>query len=351
MRHAILAIVLAASLAAAEGDAVAQRFWLGGYGGEIAWCALHADGRIERLGAIASGANPSFLAVASDGARLYAINEAAPGRVVAFAVDRASAALTRLNDAASGGDGPCHVAVDASGRWITVANYGSGGAAILAAIDAGLAEPSAIVATATEAHMALPHDGRLHVPVKSTDQVLGFAMTDGALAADPRIARLKVGSGPRHIAFHPTLAAAYVIGEYDDSITLCSIAADGALQPGTTVTTLPGDADAATNYCAHLVVHPSGRFLYASNRGHDSIALFAVDAATGALTALGHTEAGAVTWPRHFALDPSGRWLVVANERANSLTVFAVDGERGSLTMRHMRFAWDAKPACVLFAP
>ncbi len=350
MRSAFLAIALGASLAAAEGEAVAQRFWLGGYGNEIAWCALHPDGRIERLGAIASGANPSFLAVAPDGGRLYAVNETSPGRLTAFAVDRASAALTRLNDVASGGDGPCHLAVDASGRWITVANYGSGGAAILAATDAGLAEPAAIVATAAEAHMALPHGGRVHVPVKSSDQVVAFTMTDGALAADPRIARLAAKSGPRHIAFHPTLATAYVIGEYDDTVTTCAIAADGALQPGATVTTIPGDADAATNYCAHLVVHPSGRFLYASNRGHDSIALFAIDATTGALKPIGHTQPGEVTWPRHFALDPSGRCLVVANERAGSLSAFAVDGELGTLTLRQ-RFACGGKPACVVFAP
>ncbi|HYE05239.1 MAG TPA: beta-propeller fold lactonase family protein [Planctomycetota bacterium] len=349
MRSAILAILLAANLAAAEGDAVARRFWVGGYGDAIAWCVLYGDGRIERLGAIAGCANPSFLAVAPDGGRLYAISEGAPGRVVAFAVDRSTAALTRLNDATSGGAGPCHIAVDAGGGWITVANYGSGGAALLAATEAGVAEPAAVVATAAEAHMALPHAGRLHVPVKSSDEVLGFAMRDGALAAEPQVARFGAGSGPRHIAFHPTLAVAYVIGEHDDTITRCAIAADGALQPGTTSTTLPGDADAAANYCAHLVVHPSGRFLYASNRGHDSIAQFAIDDA-GALTPIGHTGAGAVTWPRHFALDPSGRWLVVANERAGTLSVFAVDGERGTLTAGE-RFACGGKPACVVFAP
>lgn len=313
-----------------------------------------ANGKLAAPELAAETKNPSFLAVHPSGRFLYAVGELENfggrrgGAVNAFSIERSSGKLTLLNQQPSGGAGPCHVAVDAKGQCALVANYGSGSiAALPIGRDGKLAAPSMTIQHAGSSvnaqRQAGPHahfittdpaDRFALVCDLGLDQVLVYGL-DGAkgslVANDPPFGRVKAGSGPRHLAFHPTGRWVYVINEMGSSLS--AFAWDGkrgALTELQTVSTLP-EGYGGQSSCAEVAVHPTGKFVYGSNRGHDSIVVFAVDGRSGKLSYVEHAPTGGKT-PRHFAIDPKGEWLLAENQDSGSVVVFRVDGKTGRLS-------------------
>lgn len=311
--------------------------------------------------------DPHFLAIHPNGRFLYAgASKAEPatptappaqpttaparrvGIVDAFAIDPASGKLTLLNQQPSLGIGATHVAVDPSGKVLLVANYGSATIASIPIDDDGRLSPRGSMNRHTGSSIdsrrqqhAYPHSinpdpaGKfVFVPDLGADKIFAYHLdkTTAVLTpADPPSVAVPAGSGPRHFAFHPNGKFAYVINEMGGTVIAYSYVAErGALDQLQIATTLPKDFTAA-NTCAEVKVHPSGKFLYASNRGHDSLAIFAVDPATGLLSLRGHQTANIKT-PRNFGIDPTGNWLIVANQGSDSIAEFKIDGESGDLT-------------------
>jgi len=304
--------------------------------------------------------NPSFLAIDPRGRCVYAVRESGGsagrkgGAVIALSRNPATGELTILNEQPSGGQGPCYITVDRDGRFLLVANYGSGHVAILPVADDGRLQPAGSV---------VQHEGSSVNPTRQKEPHAHCIVLDAgnrfALAADlgidkimvyrfnsepgkllpndPPFAQSKPGSGPRHIAFHPNGKYVYVIEELSSTVTVFAYDADsGTLKPFQAgdakccVSTLP-EGFQGTNTCADIHVHPSGRFLYGSNRGHNSIAIFAIDDKTGGLRLLGHEPTQGKT-PRNFAIDPSGTFLLVANQDSDTIVSFRINQEVGTLT-------------------
>ncbi len=307
------------------------------------------SGKLTPLGLAAETVNPTYVAFSASGRFLYAVNEIyrfqgePTGTVSAFAVDPASGRLTFLNQVVSHGTGPCHLAFDRTGRNLLVANFGSGSAAVLPLNPDGTLRPASAVVQDTGSgpnpRQAGPHthsfnvtpDNRLAVAAEfGTDRlsVYRFDATAGSLRpADPPQVVLRPASAPRHFTFHPNGATAYSLNEIDSTVTVLAYdAARGSFRELQNLSTLPADFK-GHNTAAEVLVHPSGRFLYASNRGHDSIAVFSIDA-EGRLTPVAHVASGGRT-PRGFSLDPSGRWLITANQDTHNIVVFALDPATG----------------------
>ncbi len=314
--------------------------------------------------------SPSFLAASPDGTRLYAVNEVGEfsgqrsGAVSALRVEPATGQLALLNQQPSGGGGPCHVRVDRGGRHVLVANYGGGSVSVFPVkADGSLGEATAFVQhegsgpnrrrqEGPHAHGIYLDEGNRYavVPDLGLDKVLvyRFEGARGVLApADPAFVATAPGAGPRHFAFQPGGALACVINELESTLTsLRYEAGNGRLTPLDTVSTVP--APVPGNSTAEVYFHPNGRFVYGSNRGHDSIAVFAIDGASGKLTPVQHESTRGKT-PRHFALDPSGRWLLAANQGSDSITVFAVDPASGRLSYAERKVEGVGSPVCVEF--
>jgi 6-phosphogluconolactonase len=332
--------------------------------------ADEGEPRFEPRGLAAETPSPSFLAVDQARHRLFAVNEvnrldgAAGGGVSAFSIDPATGALTALNRQSSRGDGPCHLALDADGRHAIVANYGSGSVAVLPIGEDGrLGEasdfhqhegsgPNARRQEGPHAHCVTfsPDGRRVFVCDLGIDRVViyNFDWAAGKLTAnDPAFASLKPGAGPRHMAFGGAGRFAYVLNELDSTITIFSYdAASGGLEAVGSISTLPGDFGREST-TAEIAVHPSGKFLYASNRGHDSIAVFAIDAATGLPTLVEHQSTGGRT-PRHFAIDPAGALLVAENQGSGTMKSFRIDAATGRLTAVG-ELVKTPTPVCVVF--
>lgn len=277
-----------------------------------------------------AGFNASFLAVNRASTNLYAIDESTPGRVAAFTIDPRTAVLTLLDTVSSGGNGPAHVSVDATGKWVLVANYGDGKVSVLPVQAGGrLGDATDTQTVGANAHMAVtdPSNKFVFVPCKGADYVAQFVLdaSAGKLVpnATPRLATA-AGAGPRHIAFHPGGKLAYLINENDSTMTALALdPGTGRLTPIETKSTLPAGFT-GTNTGAEVWVHPSGSFVIGSNRGDDSLVVFAIDAATGKMTLTGHTKTGGKT-PRSFGLDPAGAFLYAANQASDSVVPFRVD--------------------------
>lgn len=293
------------------------------------------SGALGPRGATAAGSNPSFLAFHPGGGFVYAVNEASPnGRVAAFRFDPTSGALSLLNRVSSEGAGPAHLSVDQAGRFVLVANYGDGGIAVLpiqadgrlsAAVDARRAGDNAhqIQTDPANRFAFVPCLGADNIAQYRFDPLTGALSQNGAVSSAP-------GAGPRHLAFHPSARFAYAINESDRTITAYAYdAAGGTLAVLGSLSTLPAGYGGQSS-CAEIAVHPSGRWVYGSNRGHDSIARFAVDEQSGQLSAIDHTPTGGQT-PRSFALSADGSWLIVANQASDALVVFGVDAANGAL--------------------
>ena len=296
--------------------------------------------------------NPSYLTLGPDGRRLYAVNEITGGKgphgtVSAFAVDPATGHLRYLNQQSTHGLAPCYASVEPAGRYCLVANYETGNLCVLPIQgDGSLGEATATVQFAgsgpnrerqegPHAHMVTPSpDGGFILAVDlGTDRLMAFRLDRerGTLSpADPPWTQLPPGVGPRHLAFHPHRPFAYVISELKSTIIVCRYDAQGGTFAAVqTISTLPDDFT-GQNLGAEIMVAPSGRFVYASNRGHDSLAIYAVDPETGQLALVGH-EASQGVGPRAFTIDPSGALLLVANQDTDTVVTFWIDGDSGTL--------------------
>ena len=315
--------------------------------------------------------NPSFLALHPQQPYLYAVNavpehDGQPGGTVsAFAIDPATGALTYLNRQSSHGAGPCHVSVDHTGRWALVANYGGGSIAMLPIQDGGRLGPATDAvqhhgASVTPQRQAAPHAHSINldptgqfalVADLGLDQVLIYRLdrTAGKLVPnDPPAVAVAPGAGPRHLAFHPNGRYAYVINEINSTLTAFAYdGSSGRLNELQTESTLPPDFS-GENSCAEVRVAPSGRFVYGSNRGHDSIVIFAVDEATGRLSYVGHESSGGRT-PRNFVIDPTGAFLLAANQDSDTVVTFRIDQPTGRLSPTGQVAAVPA-PVCLRFS-
>ncbi len=310
---------------------------------------------------------PSFLALHPSQPILYAVSEAGQpeGTVGAYRIDAESGLLTPINQQSSKGASPCHLVVAPFERHVAVANYSSGTVALLPILgDGGLGEATAAFqhegASADPGRQKRPHahsvnfdasGHRLYAADLGIDQVLTYRYDadQGTLTPDePPFVSLAPGAGPRHLSFHPSGQYAYVVNELDSTVTAFAKDAEtGRLDPMGSVSTLPPGYEGKSS-TAEIRVHPSGRFLYASNRGHDSIAVFSIDPSSGQPTPLGHTPSGGKT-PRNFNLDPTGVYLLVANQDTDNVVVFRIDPEQGLLTPTGNSVSVP-KPVCVVFS-
>ena len=327
-------------------------------------------GRATALGLAAESVQPSFLTVDAGGHFLYAVNETdtyqgrPAGAVSAFAIDAASGKLSLLNQVSSLGPGPAHIALDQAGKYALVSNYNLGSVAVFPVLkDGRLGEASAFVQhhgvgvdkerqEQPHAHaVAMSSDNRFALVADlGLDQVFAypFDSAKGTLGKNPDITKAKPGAGPRHLVFNSKGTLLYVINELQSSVTTYAYeAANGGLRELSTISTLPngfsGDAAAA-----EIALHPSGKFLYASNRGPDSIAVFSI-AAEGSLSHVEFVPVDGKT-PRNFAIDPTGSWLLVGDQESDKVVVFRINGKTGRLTSTG-QVLQISSPACVTFVP
>ena len=281
-----------------------------------------------------------------------------------FSIEPASGKLTRTNEASSGGPGPCHLNVDNTGQAVAVANYSGGSVAALPiSADGHLSEATAFVqhegSGVNPERQEGPHahsvnfspDNRFLIAADlGIDKLLvyRFGASDASLIPnEPAHVALAPGAGPRHFNFHTSGRFAYSINELASTVTAFSCDADhGALEKLQTITTLP-DSFEGTNSTAEVLVHPTGRFLYGSNRGHNSIAVFSIDEVKGTLTPVEQVPTQG-DWPRNFRIDPTGQYLFAANQRSNDVIVFRVGQASGRLTATGEAISVDS-PMCVRF--
>jgi 6-phosphogluconolactonase len=316
--------------------------------------------------------SPSFLAFHPNRLFLYAVNEAdqvgasKSGQVSALALDPKTGELKLLNQQSAGGNGPCHIVVDKDGKNALVANYGGGSAAVLPIGPDGKLEKISSLEQhkgssvnkdrqeAAHAHSINldPSNRYAYVADLGLDKVMIYRFDSGLgtlTPNNPPYAAVKAGAGPRHFAFHPTGSFAYVINELDSTITAFRFnLKSGGLTSVQTISTLPAGYK-GENTTAEVVVHPSGKFLYGSNRGHDSIAAFRIDEETGKLTFVAHQNENIKT-PRNYALDPTGTFAIVANQGADSMVVFRVNAKTGALEPTGTLLQVPA-PVCVRMVP
>ena len=311
-----------------------------------------ATGALTRVSSIKS-VNPSFLTTDRSQRYLYAVNEVGEyagkpgGGVSAFAIDPATGNLRLLNEQATQGADPCYLSIDSRKRALLVANYTGGSVTVLPvrtdgtlgmAIDVKQHEGSGVKEQqkGPHAHCVIldRHERHALAADLGIDKVMiyRFDRVTGKLSpAKQPFAELKAGAGPRHLTLHPGGKYLYVISELDSTMTSFKYdELQGTLTPIETVSTLPGDFT-GTSYCADVHVSRSGKFLYGSNRGHNSIVVFAIDPRAGKLTLVEHVST-AGNWPRNFTIDPSGKFLLVANQRSDNVVIFNIDQSTGQLT-------------------
>jgi 6-phosphogluconolactonase len=369
----LLPMLLAAFAAEARGAAeTKQHVYIGTYTGAKSQGIYHAvldpaTGKLSEPELAAEAVNPSFLNIHPTQKFLYAVNREGEkqGGLLAFAIDRRTGKLTRLGDQAACGDGPCHVMVDRSGKCVLVASYGSGMVGALPIhSDGSLSDTTGLIQHADPPNSdapRMPHAHSMNVDLENRivvaadlglDQLRLYRLDPAAAKLtphDPPFVVVKAGSGPRHFAFHPSGKFAYSNMEHTSRVIAFSYdPARGVLSELESLSTLPADFE-GPNSTAEIQVHPNGRLLFVSNRGHNTIAGFAVDPATGRLTALGHTPAGGKV-PRNFCIDPSGQYLLAANQETNNVVVFRIDAQTGKLAPTGQSIEVGA-PVCVKFVP
>lgn len=325
-------------------------------------------GKLEAAGLAGEATNPSFLAVASSKKFLYAVSEAAGSGVVSsFARDAKSGKLTLLNQQPSQGKGPCHVSVDHTGKAVMVANYGSGHVASYPVKEDGsLGEAASTYlqgppSNANPKRQEGPHAHSINVDAGNKfafacdlgcDKVFIYKLDAAAgkmTPHEPAFAEVPAGGGPRHFAFHPNGKFAYVNNEMTMTVTAFTYdAAKGALSAIDTLSTLPPGTEMSGKFStAETQVHPGGKFAYVSNRGHDTIACYKVDEATGKLTFIEAAPAMVQT-PRNFGIDPTGKWMITAGQNSSTIAVLAIDQATGKLTPTGQTLDVGA-PVCVKF--
>ena len=341
-----------------------------------------ASGAISEPMLAAQAVNPSFLAAHPTRPLIFAVAEVddhgggRTGGLTGFAIDEATGRLTALGSQPSGGGGPCHLGVDPSGRAVLAANYGGGSVICLGIDETGSPRPvvpgspggfvqhgyeRAGVAGIDARRQEKPHAHSINVSSNGRfafscdlglDEVIVYRLdAERATLAPHGQATLEPGSGPRHFALHPSGRFAWCVNELALTVTGFAFDAEaGTLTEIETLPTLPDEITDRTGFStAEIAVHPTGKFLYASNRGHDSIACYRIDEATGRLEFLG-TEPIRGQTPRHFALAPGGKFLFAAGQNSNTITVFAIDEPTGRLAFTGHSIAVPS-PMCILFRP
>ncbi|MCA9102806.1 MAG: lactonase family protein [Planctomycetales bacterium] len=331
-----------------------------------------ATGQLAEPKLAAAAVNPSFLAIHPSEKMLYAVGEVdvmdgkKTGGVSGFSIDDHTGELTLINQQSSGGGGPCHLVVDATGTNVLVANYGGGSVACLPINkDGELSEATTFIqhegSSVNPTRQEGPHAHSINcdptnhfalVADLGLDKVFVYRFNPRAhtlVPNDPPSVSVPAGGGPRHFAFHPNGRFGYTNNEI--TLTVTAFEWDdrhGTLTPIQTITTLPeGEPDDPGNSTAEVRVHPNGRFLYVSNRGHDTIAIFSIDEATGRLTPIGHESTrGAI--PRNFNIDPTGRYLIAANQDSGNVVAFKIDASTGQLTPTGSEIK-APRPVCIRF--
>jgi 6-phosphogluconolactonase len=358
----VLAILQSTSL---PGTLLAQapekyRVYLGTYTGKLSkgiyLCELDLkDGKLSEPQVAAETKSPSFLAIHPNKMFLYACNEN-DAAISAFAIDAKTGNLTFLNSQPSQGGAPCHLVVDPSGKNVLAANY-SGGSCICIPIEA---DGKLAKASSFHQHQGKKKNGHsIHLDKANQfalcadlglDKVLIYAFDAAKGSLTPHGAfETPKGAGPRHFAWHPSHPFAYINGESDLTVIACAYDANkGTLSQKQVLSTLPQDVKRKGGSTAEVVVHPSGKFVYVSNRDpYNSIAIFSVDANSGLLKAVGH-ESRDIKTPRNFAIEPTGKYMLVANQSGNDVLVFRINQETGELTPTGSRISVGA-PVCVRF--
>jgi 6-phosphogluconolactonase len=310
--------------------------------------------------------SPAYFVIHPDGRHLYTCNSGSPGAVSAYEIEPQTGQLKFLNRVPAGGTDTSYVSLDQTGHYVLVASYSGGNIAVFAIkSDGGLGDRTAFVQhtghsvnpqrqTRAYAHSIIvdPSNRFALVCDLGLDKVFvyRFNAQDGSLTPnDPPFATIAPGSGPRHVKFHPNGRWVYVISEIASTVTAFNWdSTNGTLAEFQSVSALPADFQ-GTNTSAEIMVHPNGKFLYASNRGNDSLAVFAIDQTTGKLTPVEHVPSGGTT-PRNFAFDPTGKWIICSNHGSDNAFVFRVDENTGKLTQTGQPVAVPY-PFCERFLP
>jgi 6-phosphogluconolactonase len=327
-----------------------------------------ATGVVTEPRLAAQAVNASFVAPQPSRKRLYAVAEVSTrdgqriGGVIAFEMSPETGDLARVNDQPSGGAGPCHLTLDRTGTKVLVANY-EGSVAVLPLDGKARLRPVSTMVThgrtgpdalreASHAHSVnVDSLGRFALVADlGSDKIFVYRLETnrgGLEPAKPPWYALAPGAGPRHLAFDPSGRFVYVIDELDSTITVFSyMTVNGSLSRIQVTSTLPKDFH-GENAASEVAVHPSGKFVYGANRGHDSLAIFSVDPASGKLTAEGHEPTQGKT-PRHFAIDPKGAYLLAANQASDSVVVFRIDSTDGRLHATGQKLRIH-QPVCVRY--
>jgi 6-phosphogluconolactonase len=331
-----------------------------------------SSGEIDPLGVAAESEQPSFLAADPSGKFLYAVNETdtyqgkPSGGVSSFSIDRTTGMLTFLNEVPSGGGSPAHVITDHTGKDVLVSNYNGGSLAVFPVLpDGKLGDATAFVqhhgSSVNKDRQAGPH---VHEIVMSPDNrfalstdlglddlfIYPFDAATGILGPEPRVLNLTPGFGPRHIAFSPDGNFIYLISEMGSTVTVLPYnRSDGAVSVREAVRLAPVSDDATKKSGAEIAVSPSGKYLYASNRGDDFLAVYSIENSTGMITRTETVPVDGKT-PRDFAIDPGGRWLWDANQDSDNIILFRIDQQRGGLLPSGLTLKVGA-PTCVVFVP
>ncbi|WP_417395511.1 lactonase family protein [Gimesia chilikensis] len=330
-------------------------------------------GKLTHVDVTENSVNPSFLAISPDQKYLYAVNEIndfegqKAGAVSAYAIAADSGKLTFLNQHSSRGGSPCHLVVDATGKFVLVANYSGGNICTLPIQkDGSLGPSSAFVqhtgSSVNAARQKAPHAHSINLDPENRHAVVAdlgidelrvydFSAADGSLTpnAVPGI-KMAPGAGPRHFAFHPSGKWGYVINELNLTVTAMKYnQKTGVFEILQNITTVPEGTKRKGNSTAQVLVHPSGKFLYGSNRGPNTIAMYGIDQKTGELTSLGYQPTGGAI-PRNFNIDPSGKFLLAANQDSNNVVVFKIDRKTGVLEPTGHEIDVP-KPVCIQFLP
>jgi len=329
-------------------------------------------GSLTAKGLAGATENPSFLAIHPNHRFVYAVNEISnfegrsAGSVTGFSIDPSAGTLAQFSRQSTRGAGPCHLSVVRDGKVLLVANYGGGSVVALPLGGDGRMEPVASFiqhegSSANPARQKEPHAHSINIDlaqrfVVAADLGLDRVFVNTLDTATARLApnappfvKLTPGSGPRHFAFHPDQRHAYVINEMKSTVVTFDYDANhGVLTERQTISTVPDDYK-GSNSTAEVQVHPSGKFLYGSNRGHDSIAVFTIEPATGQLTAMGQVATRGKT-PRNFGIDPTGRFLIAENQDSDSLVLFRINPTSGGLTSTGP-IVEVPSPVCVKFLP
>jgi 6-phosphogluconolactonase len=334
-----------------------------------------ATGKLTARGLAAETPDPSWLVIHPNGKWAYAANESGKqSSISAFSVDAKSAKLTLLNKLPAAGEDPCYLSFDKTGKYLFVANYTSGNVVVFpilpdgklgehtaAVKDAGTLGPNKERQEGPHAHWVTNLGGEVFVADLGLDRVMvyRFDSSKGTLgpmpAAGPNVpfpqgpVELSPGTGPRHAAFSRSGRFMYVLGELDSTVTRFVATKEGVFNGSLGKHPMLPAGFSGRNDGAEIAIHPSGKRLYASNRGHDSIAVFAVDPARGTLRLTGDFPTGGKE-PRHFAIDPTGRFLLAENQYSNSIVVFRIDSTTGALSQVSITEGVPS-PVCLVFYP